>query len=264
MSKKLAVIAVLLSLFLAGCDNFNFPLKTFIDNALGSSATPGYPPVTPEDRRNITNFAITYPLNATGNISGTAINVTVPFNTDPGIMSVEIAHTGASIRHDEGMPQTVSPAIFAGVDFRTPQAFTVTAINGETRTYTVTVRVTDGDISGDADITINFANFVNEAPNMEINAHGISFIDLWEGASIVITATGEGANVRWFFGETPIPATGAGLSPDGRTLTLNQESISLLAGADIIGRHRIRIEVEVPINGVPSPFIRTINFAIEL
>jgi hypothetical protein len=82
----------------------------------------------------ITAFAITAPAASTGPavISEAAhtVTVTVPGETALNNMTVDVTHTGASI----------SPAAdAAGINFSAPQTFTVTAGDGTTQQYVVTV-----------------------------------------------------------------------------------------------------------------------------
>ena len=60
-------------------------------------------------------------------------------NIDINNMTVSITHTGASVRLGSGTPQSGSTATFTGVNFTSPQTFTVTAEDGSTNPYTVTV-----------------------------------------------------------------------------------------------------------------------------
>ncbi len=78
--------------------------------------------------KDITAFSITSP-SATGVISGTNIAVNVPFGTNVTALVPNITITGAS----------VSPASGVAQDFTSPVAYTVTALDGSTKVYTVTV-----------------------------------------------------------------------------------------------------------------------------
>jgi hypothetical protein len=84
--------------------------------------------------RDITGFALTSPVSAGGAIvpNSTAIAVPVPFGTDLTGMGFTLTHTGVS----------VSPLPGTRLDFSSPRTFTVTAENGQTKTYTVTVTPT--------------------------------------------------------------------------------------------------------------------------
>jgi hypothetical protein len=64
-------------------------------------------------------------------ITGNAIALTVPFNTNVQALTPAIVHTGAS----------VAPAATQTQDFRQPVMYTVTAADGSTSIYTVTVTV---------------------------------------------------------------------------------------------------------------------------
>ena len=76
--------------------------------------------------REITAFTV-LGMNAT--INGTAITLTVPFGTMRNNLAPTITHTGASISVASGVAR----------DFRQPVTYTVTAADGSTRVYTVTI-----------------------------------------------------------------------------------------------------------------------------
>jgi hypothetical protein len=78
--------------------------------------------------KDITAFSFSEPP-AAGLINGTAIGVTVPYGTDRSRLVPGITHTGVSVNPASGIPQ----------DFRAPVRYTVSATDGSTRDYTVTV-----------------------------------------------------------------------------------------------------------------------------
>ena len=59
------------------------------------------------------------------------VTLTVPYGTNPSSLTPTIVHTGAS----------VSPASGVAKDFTNPVTYTVTAADGSTKAYTVTVTV---------------------------------------------------------------------------------------------------------------------------
>ncbi|MDR3146913.1 MAG: DUF5018 domain-containing protein [Treponema sp.] len=77
--------------------------------------------------------------NESGGISGTDITVTLPHGTDLSALKATVSHTGISI----------SPDPAAVTDYTAPVAYRVTAANGSSATYTVTVKEAPGiTISG--------------------------------------------------------------------------------------------------------------------
>lgn len=82
----------------------------------------------PSSAKDITAFSIG---GVNGTISGTNITVNMPYGTNKTNLTPTITHTGAS----------VSPASGAAQDFTNPVTYTVTAQDGSTQVYTVTVRV---------------------------------------------------------------------------------------------------------------------------
>jgi hypothetical protein len=89
----------------------------------------------------ITAFSITGPVSATGNVDEAlkTITVNVPYGTNVTAMTATVSHTGASISPD--------PAVAA--DYSGGKTYTVTAVDGSTQAYTVTVNAAPGiTISG--------------------------------------------------------------------------------------------------------------------
>ncbi|WP_405246592.1 beta strand repeat-containing protein [Cellulophaga sp. Asnod2-G02] len=84
-----------------------------------------------------------------GTITGTNISLTLPAGTDVTALTPSITHTGASINPDSGAAQ----------DFSSPVSYTVTAADGTTQVYTVTV--TAPALSSDKDITLFIIGTVN-------------------------------------------------------------------------------------------------------
>jgi hypothetical protein len=99
------------------------------DGATAESSVTGS--VAPNNATEITGFSITGPASAEGVIDEAArrITVTVPYGTDVSAMTAEARHTGASI----------SPDPAAGRSYAGPVVYTITAADGTTQAYTVTV-----------------------------------------------------------------------------------------------------------------------------
>ena len=88
--------------------------------------------VGPSSEKSIENFEID---GVTGVLSGTAISLTLPAGTDSASLAPNIMYTGASISPESGN----------SVDFTDPVTYTVTAEDGSTLAYTVTVMVEESD-----------------------------------------------------------------------------------------------------------------------
>ena len=82
--------------------------------------------VAPSNAKDITQFTIN---GVDGVITGTSISLTLPFGTNLAILTPTIMHTG----------QSVSPASGVTQSFTGPRQYTVTAMDGSTKVYTVTV-----------------------------------------------------------------------------------------------------------------------------
>ncbi len=109
--------------------DFTSPVDYTVTAADGSRQTyTATVSVAPSSAKDITRFTL---AGVDGAIAGTNIAVTVPTGTDVTSLAPTIVSTGAS----------VSPASSVAQDFTTPVAYTVTAVDNSTRTYTVTVTV---------------------------------------------------------------------------------------------------------------------------
>jgi hypothetical protein len=87
------------------------------------------------EQNDITTFAITDPVSVTGEIKENAITVSIPEGTDITKMEFSATHTGRSIEPATGP-----------LNLTNPQSITVTAENGDKKTYTVSV--SEGTSSG--------------------------------------------------------------------------------------------------------------------
>ena len=85
---------------------------------------------------SITEFGIVSPA-ATGTINGSVIVVTVPYNTSVTALVATFATTGVSVK----VGSTVQNSGITANNFTNPVTYTVTAANGSTRGYVVTVTV---------------------------------------------------------------------------------------------------------------------------
>ena len=84
--------------------------------------------VAPSFAKDITSFII---LGIPGTIDANAVTLTVPSGTNPSSLTPTIVHTGASVSPASGVPN----------NFTSPKTYTVTAADGSTKAYTVTVTV---------------------------------------------------------------------------------------------------------------------------
>jgi hypothetical protein len=80
---------------------------------------------------DITSFIITSPVQAAGEINENGITVRVPAGTNITNMTASVIHTGKALL-------VPTPGQRGGVDFSTPQSYTVTAENGSDKIYLVT------------------------------------------------------------------------------------------------------------------------------
>ena len=115
-------------------DSTPYDFKVLATNALGSSAYSAIASATPglSSAKDILTFLV--PGKPDGVISGTNISVTVPFGTDRTILAPTYS-ISASASQDATFPSG------SARNFENPQTYTITAENGTTQTYTVTVDV---------------------------------------------------------------------------------------------------------------------------
>ncbi len=99
--------------------------------------------IAPAGAKDITSFEFLDANNSaltadvTGMISGTDISVTVPFNTNVGALVATFTTTGTSVK----VGSTVQVSGTTANDFASPVDYIVTASDGTTQTYTVTVTI---------------------------------------------------------------------------------------------------------------------------
>jgi hypothetical protein len=172
--------------------NFTGPVKYTVTAKDGSTAvyTVTVSLVQAPGAKEITGFSFESP-KAAGSITGTNITVTVPFDTDLTSLIPTITHTGKS----------VSPASGEAQNFTGPVEYTVTAKDGSTAVYTVTVRESSAaarEITGfsfespPAEGTITGLNIAVTVPFSTDRASLIPII-IFEGKS-VSPASGEAQN----------------------------------------------------------------------
>jgi hypothetical protein len=131
--------------------NYAAPVNYTVIAADGSQATYTVtvnlaPPLN--SAKAITAFSILSPVSAAGSISGNNITATVPYGTDVTGMTASATHPDASISPDPG----------SAIDYSAPVVYTVTAEDGTTAVYTVTVTVTAVKIAAIGSINGNFTN----------------------------------------------------------------------------------------------------------
>jgi hypothetical protein len=114
---------------------------TITHTASSKTANTGNLAVAANPAKAITAFDFTSPA-ATGvvNEGAKTIAITVPFGTVVTALAPAITHTGASVSPDNDVAQ----------DFTSPVTYTVTAADGSTAEYTVTVEIISGVMSANS------------------------------------------------------------------------------------------------------------------
>jgi uncharacterized protein YcfJ len=128
------------------------------------------------DEKAIISFVIG---SAAGVIGEQAISVTVPYGTDVTNLSPVILFTGI----------TVSPASGAARNFTSPVSYRVTADDGSTRDYLVTVQS-----RGRAPITVSFTPLPYETVDLTADSEN----DLSRTQKDTLQITADSTLVRWF------------------------------------------------------------------
>ena len=151
----------------ATANNFTAPVAYIVTAADGTTATYAVTvTVAPNSAKAITAFSFAGYTGAAGTINEAAktIAVTVPFGTDVTTLAATFATTGASVKVGTAVQTSTATAN----NFTAPVAYIVTAADGTTATYTVTVAVAPN--SAKAITAYSFAGYtgaagtINEAP----------------------------------------------------------------------------------------------------
>jgi len=131
-SKKLIYVFFVLILgLLASCSGSNKNGTKDVAPAVTPPPVADTPPAPTPSSKDITKFYFTSPASTGTTINGQSITVTVPYNTNLEELTPTIVITGSS----------VSPASGEQNDFSNPSgaSYTVKALDGTTKVYTVTV-----------------------------------------------------------------------------------------------------------------------------
>ncbi|GHV96226.1 hypothetical protein AGMMS50293_25460 [Spirochaetia bacterium] len=201
-----------------GAQNFTNPVTYTVTAADGS--TKEYTvtvTVALSDTKDITGFSFAS-LMITGTISGTDINITVPYGTDVTDLTPTVTHTGESY----------SPT--GAQNFTNPQTYTVTAADGSTKNYAVTVTAA---LSDTKDIT------------------GFSFTSLMKTGTIdgmdISATVPYGTNITSL---TPtVTHTGVSYSPTGAQDFTNPVTYTVTAANGSTKSYTVTVTVVVPISG---------------
>jgi hypothetical protein len=166
------------------------------------------------DAKAITSFAIG---SAIGVIGEQDITITVPYGTDVTTLSPDILFTG----------NMVSPASGTAQDFANPVMYQVSADDGSTRDYVVTVQP-----EGRSPITINFTPLPHET--IDLTADPGNDLSRTQNDTLQITADGS-TPVRWFI--------------DGEEQSETGVTINISAADYPLGTHHVAALVYK--NGIP-------------
>ena len=126
---------------ISGTPSQGIPTSSYVISASNQYGTTNFPftitvNTPPSNSKDITSFEIVSP-SSTGVITGTNIGITVPFGTDVTNLIAKFTHTGANIK--VGANTQVSET--TSNNFAIAKTYTVTAQDGGTKNYIVTVTV---------------------------------------------------------------------------------------------------------------------------
>jgi hypothetical protein len=163
----------------------------------------------PSGEKAIASFMIG---NTLGVITESAITVTLPYGTDSARLTPVILYTGSS----------VSPASGVEKDFTNPVVYRVTAGDGSTRDYTVTVR-----LEGRAPVMVTFAPLANQEIDLTAGdgSTGNNLSRKIKDTLEIAVSEGDSPPVRWFV--------------DGEELSGTAGTITLGAVDFPLGKHHV-------------------------
>jgi hypothetical protein len=181
----------------------------------------------PGDAKAITAFTVTGPVSAAGTVNEAlkTVTVTVPYGTSVTAMTAAASHTGASI----------SPDPAAARSYAAPVSYTVTAADGTTETYTVTVSPKPGiTISG---ITVESLS--------ALTFSGVSASPVSASTTIAITISGGVTPDSWHVDiNGPVTATHATSSFSAPSIPgfYNINVIATVGGANYSGSFGLTVD----------------------
>ena len=239
-----------------------YDFKVLATNALGSSAYSSVVSATPtlSTAKNILTFLV--PGQPDGVISGTNISVTVPVGTN--VTAFSPTYTVSNLASG-------SPVSGTTLNFTTPQIYTVTAEDGFTQNYTVTV--TEGTLAsiytwttGTSGNWSDSAKWTNDLSNgLRPGTFGQSYYTLNFNQAVTATNNLSASYVvnKLNFGSTvTLAGNSLALTTDGATLpTINQNSgsaitisapLSLAANTTLGGSNTGTVNISSAITGAGS------------
>jgi hypothetical protein len=213
--------------------NFTAPVSYTVTAADSSTATytVTVSVAPPSSAKAITTFSITSPVSATGVINEGAktITLTVPYGTAVTSLTPALTHTGVSI----------SPASGAAENFTNPVSYTVTAEDGSTETYTVTVASSSAGIDISA-ITV--------AGLSALTFSGVPALPVGVSTSITITISGGVTVDGWYIdviGPVTVTHYSAGFNAPAVPGFYVVNVIAAVGGVDYSGSFGLTVE-ELP------------------
>jgi len=154
---------------------------------LGCSSPTG--PAGENSAKAITSFSFTSPAAATGTITGSAITVTLPWATSVTALVASFTTTGTSVK----VGATVQTSGTTANDFSSPVTYTITAADGSTQNYAVTVTVASFYSEM---IAVPAGSFNNGSSQVTLSAFHMSKYDITQSQYQAIT----GVNPSYFSG----------------------------------------------------------------
>ena len=217
--------------------------------------------------------AFTIPNQVSSTITGNAISIVMPHNTNRASLTPAITHTGVSVSPTSGVVQ----------NFTNPVMYTVTAENGNTRAYTVTVTnaapPSGGNQGGDSSGDSNNQDNRTHAQSPRITQHPQNITEVVnEDATLSVTANvtdGGTLSFQWYRATgvsggrfVAIPgATDRNFSPDTDTLGVNRYRVVVTNtnnAASISGNRVSRTTSQIATVTVTEPSLALPNVRVEL
>jgi hypothetical protein len=182
----------------------------------------------------VTSFYFTIPASI-GTISGTNISLTVPFGTSLTSLTPSITHNGTSINPASGISQ----------NFSSPVTYTVTAQDGTTQSYVVSVNIS----AGNQVATPTF----NITPGTYYADQTVSISSSESNAFIYYTTNGTDPTPASTYYSSPISIAG-----NGTTLTIKAIAIKSSMTNSSVASGTWTIDKTVPtvtITAITTPYI---------
>lgn len=205
-------------------NNFTSPVTYTVTAADGT--TQDYAVTVTVSTSTAKEFAAFLLSGYAGTISSTVITVTVPYGTDVTTLIATFSHTGSSVK--VGTADQVSGT--TANNFASPVIYTVTAANGSTHVYQVTVTVSDVAVSIVPAFAYMYCSCSSEFSAVVTPETAAAPAITWKSSDTSI-ATVDSKGVVTSVGSGVVTITAA---PDGKNFTVSSTCVILPTAASSV------------------------------